>query len=203
MPGEIPEPRLTIPEQAPPMTRRELLNRLVQDWPNDGHSGECSFLRALGKRAVYPECDCGFQAREGARAFLAQPEEAREAALETALRRFGPLMREGLHGRQICVYCEAGGETAEEIRHYTHCIQVAGAATLADTSPAALLAQEERAKKLAALLRESSGFDIFPEHVAGCPGAGHVAAGPENRDNCWTLCTDTRAALASPTQGDK
>ncbi len=48
-----------------------------------------------------------------------------------ALKRFGPLIYEGLKGRQICSYCQAGGETAEGIVHYVHCIQIAGAAALA------------------------------------------------------------------------
>ncbi|KKL28217.1 hypothetical protein LCGC14_2377340 [marine sediment metagenome] len=48
---------------------------MIRGWPNDGHSDMCSFLRAVGKRAVYPECDCGFEAREAARAALTPGEE--------------------------------------------------------------------------------------------------------------------------------
>jgi len=35
----------------------------IRYWPNDEHSDTCSLARAIGKRAVYPPCDCGFEAR--------------------------------------------------------------------------------------------------------------------------------------------
>lgn len=195
-------------------TCRELLERLTAEeaasypvdhgnpgYPGDkgiqvGHELHCDYCGANVDSDDRPhKDDCPWAE---ACAFLAQPEGAREAALVKALRRFGPLAYEGFSGRQICIYCGAGANRIEDIRHCAHCAQVAGAKVVADTSPAAaaLLAQGELIRRQEWLVDElrthlkMEGHGSFV-HNPGC----HLC-------HAFTRTTDD-APQARAAQGEK